>query len=636
MKKLVINLIKLRDFGNKQVTMHLYKFVTVLFMLTFAGQVEGQSTTVFYDNFNRSTANLFEGGEPVITWTPVTTNGAGTLTTYNNVFRIMSGIGTANTGSPGRTYMTGPLSSYHPAFNNALTENTGDITWTFNVRNFKTQLNEFALGNDNYGTAVVLAANNADLLAEGTHGYALVFLQISTTNRPNPRLVRFTNGLGANANFTNIVGPDATFYSANHYLSYKVVYSPVDDSWKLFYRFDGLTTVPATPGASFKDPAVEDEATGYYTQLGTSVVDNTYTDLEMAVCGFFYNHGNTATSANSVQQFDNFKVEVAAEAQSIDATLSDLQVSLDGTNFETLTMFNSTTKTYQYYLTKGHAIPTVSATKNDPAASDPIIVQATNLNGTQAERTATVTVTAEDNSFVEVYSIEFIETDYIFISGLGNRDGGVDGFVHNNLYFYANAAFGNNKFQGKTYTRLATNSTYSSLQLPQMTEIGTLDFYIRKNNVDVEGNIKVSYKKDDNDWTVVTDLGDENSLEFVKKSVFINQRADIALLVRIEITKNGDVVSDAGYYLDDFAYTASDIGTANSDIYIKDFKVRSIEGGIAVEAREVQVDVYTASGLLLQSARVQGMHEFKNLHPGVYFIQVLDGEQRKIVKYLMH
>lgn len=554
---------------------YLYTSLALFILMAFSLQVQGQSTTVFTDDFNR--ADYSYGGNPAMSWTTYSSINPTNIQITSNIFRIANNNATANTGVPGRTYITGPLSTFHPLYKSKLADNVADVIWTVNMRTMKSELLNFEVGNTNYATAIVLTASNADLLASGTNGYALVFLQVSSSNRPNPRLVRFENGLNSNTNLTTIVGPSDTGVSTNYY-SYKVVYSPDTDSWKLFYRLDG-----ASSGGSFKDPAVEDATNGYYTEIGTSAVDNTYTNVEMAVCGFFHNHGISSTATSGRVQFDNFKVTVAADAQSIDATLSDLQVSLDGTNFETLTMFNSATKTYQYYLTKGHAIPTVSATKNDPAASEPVIAPATNLQGTQAERTTTITVTAEDESVVDTYSIEFIETDYIFISGLGDANGLTEGGLNaappgwtHSLFTYSGIITrGNNKFEGLASVRQGTTSTYAWLQLPAMTEIGTLDFYVRKNHVNVAGNIKVTYQKDGGDWIEAADFGDVGSLEYVKLSAVINQRAISSLLVRVELTKNGDVFADAGYYFDDFAYTEDP--TPSNVASLSDLKV-SLDG----------------------------------------------------------
>ncbi|MCD4833727.1 MAG: Ig-like domain-containing protein [Bacteroidales bacterium] len=85
-----------------------------------------------------------------------------------------------------------------------------------------------------------------------------------------------------------------------------------------------------------------------------------------------------------------------------DATLSDLTV--DG---ETVDGFSATIYTYNVEVPYGTTVvPTVAATENDPDANA-VVTQATNLDGTEAERTATVVVTAEDGTTELTYSIVF-------------------------------------------------------------------------------------------------------------------------------------------------------------------------------------------------------------------------------------
>jgi tRNA threonylcarbamoyladenosine modification (KEOPS) complex Pcc1 subunit len=85
-----------------------------------------------------------------------------------------------------------------------------------------------------------------------------------------------------------------------------------------------------------------------------------------------------------------------------DATLSDLTV--DGT---TITGFDPATLSYSKVLIYGTTdIPEVLATLTDADASM-VITQATNVNGTEEERTATILVTAEDGTTTKTYKVIF-------------------------------------------------------------------------------------------------------------------------------------------------------------------------------------------------------------------------------------
>ena len=83
---------------------------------------------------------------------------------------------------------------------------------------------------------------------------------------------------------------------------------------------------------------------------------------------------------------------------STDATLSAL--TYDGISVPD---FSATKFAYEVELPAGTTtVPTVAATKNDPKASDPVIIQDSSLPGN-----ATVTVTAEDGTTTKTYTISF-------------------------------------------------------------------------------------------------------------------------------------------------------------------------------------------------------------------------------------
>jgi uncharacterized repeat protein (TIGR01451 family) len=85
-----------------------------------------------------------------------------------------------------------------------------------------------------------------------------------------------------------------------------------------------------------------------------------------------------------------------------DATLSDLTV--DGT---TVTGFDPATLSYSKVLIYGTTdVPEVLATLTDADASM-VITQATNVNGTEEERIATILVTAEDGVITKTYKVIF-------------------------------------------------------------------------------------------------------------------------------------------------------------------------------------------------------------------------------------
>ena len=286
--------------SSKKASMKLFKHISLLFlMLSSLTQAQTIPVVVFNDDFNRPANSYSVGGTPQMEWTEVKNDpdvyiGTWSITgsvTGDRVFQIFNSNTTANTGTPGNSYITGSLSTFSEPFKTTLSQNEGEVIWTFNLRSNRSSLNSFNVGNSNYASAVVLAATSSDLLS--ANGYAVTLMRGVSNNAV--RLERFQQGLGSNTTLTTIIGPAP---DATNYVSVKVIYNPETNSWKLFVRDDGSSSQPMNP------------MFGEFNQVGVEVVDNTFTGIEMTHCGFFYNHGISSTNSNAKAMFDNFGVTV--------------------------------------------------------------------------------------------------------------------------------------------------------------------------------------------------------------------------------------------------------------------------------------------------------------------------------------
>ncbi len=278
--------------------------------------------TVFTDSYNRDlgVSPLTNGGTPAMTWTTASTatnpglsiTNAATIDPSNYVVQIYANA----TPAAGRTYITGPLSTYSSPFSSTLNANPGPVTWTFNMKtNRSTALSGFDAGN--YGSAVILAMTSSNPTNTTTNGYAVVLVKGTTNNAV--KLVRFANGLVLNSNVTTIIGPSADLGAMTRYASIRVVYTPSSNTWELYVRDDGSTTDPLYP------------TIGTLTQVGTSVVNSTYTSSAMTSFGFLWNHSNGAGASNK-GIYDNFNVVVTPVLTPV---LSVVPTSLSGFNYVT-------------------------------------------------------------------------------------------------------------------------------------------------------------------------------------------------------------------------------------------------------------------------------------------------------------
>ena len=249
-------------------------------------------TTVFSDDFNR--ANLTTGAPTTYT-TTITTGDGGALIPSSTFLQLTNDFTVAANAS-GRVSLSGLTSSYGAAYNPTLGPNAGAsqvVEWTTNVK-YNGSTNPGGFGNGNFAVAIVLASNRSDFTAVDAQGYALA---MSNTGTPDPiRLVKFTGGLTANANITDIVNPGvANMSSVNNFASARVQFNAGTGNWSLFVRDDGASV--------WGDP------TTVTTQIGTATTDTTFTNISLANFGFYFGHGGTA--ANQTVDFDNYRVTVA-------------------------------------------------------------------------------------------------------------------------------------------------------------------------------------------------------------------------------------------------------------------------------------------------------------------------------------
>lgn len=250
--------------------------------LTTTANIAGPGTYnwVLMDNFNRTTNNTVGNG-----WTEAESAGSSgnrisvghaTITGASNQLVM-------NTGATiGREWCYKPQPS--GMITNGITTNTAKIIWAFNMVQNRSTVGGFDAGS--YGIGYILGCTNTDITLG--NGYAVVLGNNTGTASVNrtPRLVKFTGGLDANANLTNVISGN-TLTNAYDYLSIKVEYNPVTDEWKLFQE-SGSAAYPRT------DPRLTS------LQVGLTTTDNTYvgTSDNLANEGFIYNHSNGSAGTN--------------------------------------------------------------------------------------------------------------------------------------------------------------------------------------------------------------------------------------------------------------------------------------------------------------------------------------------------
>jgi hypothetical protein len=248
----------------------------VLALSLYVGRAQAQNV-VLLDDFNRPASTTVGNG-----WTEVESVGASSCAVVDNQLKLSNGT------TAGRDYIVRDLSAqYSPVLNS----NSGQLTWSWNVRQSRT--NPSGFDSNNYGVAFVLAASSSNLTATTTTGYAVV---VGNSSTPDPfRLVRFSGGLSANSRLTNVFTTSTDYGTA--YLTLRVSYFPDDNSW---------TLEASTNTTSFEDPS----QASTFKAIGTGT-DGTYTGTSLPYLGCLWNHATTGTEA---ALFDNIYVTAPCAA----------------------------------------------------------------------------------------------------------------------------------------------------------------------------------------------------------------------------------------------------------------------------------------------------------------------------------
>ena len=243
---------------------------------------------IFVDDFNQEPDTISSSGEPVVDYTIWTTveplefgGGTAIIEEYapkDGMLKLLAREKNPDQ-SGNRTEVSAPLSVFNQPFNPVLSSNEDTLVWAFTAK----QNRNSAGGTNGFngtqtGMAVVLASDSSmwgSQQGSNAKGYAVTFLK-PEESMYCVSLSRFDGGL---SNYTVILGNKATdvFSEFRTWVTVKVTYVPATNEWSLFFR----------------DEASQDtKGDVYYTEglnLIETVVDDTFTDLEMSHFGFALN-----------------------------------------------------------------------------------------------------------------------------------------------------------------------------------------------------------------------------------------------------------------------------------------------------------------------------------------------------------
>ena len=206
--------------------------------------------------------------------------------------RISGGLLTLTNDATSASNLTGwvsattSTSNFDDTYNPILSQNAGIVSWTFNMRQIRSNPRGFEFGQ--FGVAFILAGTPGSNVTTGK-GWALVLGNSGTTDAI--RLVAYSNGLKT---FSTKLSSKAAGYTdfGKEYTSARVEYNPADNRWTLYLRKDGNT---------FQNP-----------KSGTLVFQETwihsdYVNEPLTIMGGYW---SAATTKNQTAFFDNISVSV--------------------------------------------------------------------------------------------------------------------------------------------------------------------------------------------------------------------------------------------------------------------------------------------------------------------------------------
>ena len=242
--------------------------------------------------------NNVEQGIPAVLWTNTQSVMAGSAPaipiTNANQLQIQN---KKAAGSQGRNMLTAPIANFNAPFTSKLSEIASDsIVWTFCFRN-NNQYSSKGLDSTYNGNAIILLADQANLLT--ANGYAIIMGDENSSK--TIKFASFSGGLTTNANATYLLASPVV--TLKKYWHIRVVYIPSSNTWKLGY-YENLE--------GFIEP---DDCT--WTDCG-SIVNDTYTNTTMSHFGFLNKYSNNNDNILYVKNYKIMAYGVAETPTGID------------------------------------------------------------------------------------------------------------------------------------------------------------------------------------------------------------------------------------------------------------------------------------------------------------------------------
>lgn len=349
---------------------------------------------------------------------------------------------------------------------------------------------------------------------------------------------------------------------------------------------------------------------------------------------YFTFYGCTAPALDGSNLSSAFMIDDITFEPYVDNTISSLsELRVKGSMIDN---YLSTNLNYTLTVPSMLTIPPVTAVPTDSRATI-VIANATNLSGTDAERTATVTVTAADGVSQKVYKIIFTMTTDLIREGFASTDlpsaftfssAGADWRIDATTSNNNGTIWGANSLRANGGTISAANFTINNVE-----NSGILSFYLKQKDIDAAGKLTVLYQYTTDPVDQWTELVNYTTfpLTYELKSIELNKTAAINL--KFDVIKT---IGLAPFSLDDILLSVKSIASISNNSLPKSIHITDMKNGINLRSEGfAKYSVSTITGQLVSKGSFTWNITIPLNAQGAYIVSV-ENEQGKYTQKTLH
>jgi hypothetical protein len=413
-----------------------------------------------------------------------------------------------------------------------------------------------------------------------------------------------------------------------------------------YFRSVNLANTDVVTASKYKTATQADDSVIVARPMGTTTAAQLFTDwtkyevtYSVTIAGtYLVCFTNNNRNGDDTKPFLLANISLESAEPSADATLKALtlaEISYTGNasgDVESVPLFSSDKLNYTIELSFNYAggVPTVAGTVNNVYATTSSITQATNLTGTEAERTASIEVTAQ-NGDKQTYTVVFVKSDD-FINGFNydattlSNFGGL-GYI-DALGVYTKTTNADGKYWGSATIRPTTNPIFEFYTPELANGAGVLSYYVKDAGYGdaLLTDLQIQYRAiSTDDWTTLETVPASTlTSSYVEKTVTINN-GSVTGQVRFFVDRTGEGLDGLrNFVIDDLRVTTYSISTgANAADNSENVRINVMNDNIVMQCQGKNTyQVFSSTGQLIQSGEFNDYKSLKTDAKGMIIVKI--------------